>query len=105
MGRPAKLAPTVERELIRAYANNVPVDAIAERFGVSVWTVNVIRRKCGLSRYRPRAGQRQHPTLRQLEGLPPKEAPPRVKRYACPGCGTRAENPEGHPQCQDQQAA
>jgi hypothetical protein len=89
-GAKVKVAPEVEREIVRDYCTpGLPLATIKAKYGVTDWTLNVIRLKWGLRRYQTNASP-AHPTLRRA--MDRRAAPwdegdgPEVKLRRCPIC-------------------
>ena len=98
-----KVSPELERAIIRDYCTpEIPLGAIYAKHGVTAWTVNVIRLKWGLRRYRTNAAPK-HPTLRKA--LKKQAAPwddanePTPQLWRCPYCHGPSTDKEGHSAC------
>ena len=87
-GAKVKVAPEVEREIVRDYCTpGLPLATIRAKYGVTDWTINTIRLKWGLRRYQTNAAP-THPTLRRAQKgqAPWDEDDPTPTRRRCPIC-------------------
>jgi hypothetical protein len=88
---PRRNDPELRRQAVRMKRAGVHRVSIARMLGVCLTTVDWYVRHA-----EPEPPEQPYTLDAHGEKV---SLPPAVTRYACPGCGMRADAPDGHPRC------